>query len=98
MPMSAAQEGLANILRHSGATELKLELGERGGQVYLVLEDNGRGFDVQELLYGALNPAMRGIGLRAMRDEVLLLNGEFLLTSTGNGTRMAITLPAAEDR
>jgi len=94
----AAQEGLANILRHSGATELKLELGERGGQVYLVLEDNGRGFDVQELLYGALNPAMRGIGLRAMRDEVLLLNGEFLLTSTGNGTRMAITLPAAEDR
>ncbi len=94
----AAQEGLANILRHSGATKLKLELGEREGQVRLVLEDNGRGFDVQELLYGALNPAMRGIGLRAMRDEVLSLNGEFLLTSTGSGTRMSITLPAVEDR
>ncbi len=94
----AAQEGLANILRHSGATELKLELGERDGEVYLVLEDNGRGFDVQELLYGALNPAMRGIGLRAMRDEVLLLNGEFLLNSSESGTRMSITLATAEDR
>jgi signal transduction histidine kinase len=93
-----AQEGLANILRHSEATELKLELGERNGEVYLILEDNGRGFDVQESLYGALNPEMRGIGLRAMRDEVLLLNGEFLLTSSGSGTRMAITLPAMEDR
>jgi signal transduction histidine kinase len=94
----AAQEGLANILRHSGATDVKLELGGRADQVYLVLEDNGRGFDVQELLYGALNPAMRGIGLRAMRDEVLLLNGEFLLTSSGSGTRMSITLPATENR
>lgn len=94
----AAQEGLANILRHSGATEMRLELGQRGDDVYLVLEDNGRGFDVQQLLYGALNPAMRGIGLRAMRDEVILLNGEFLLTSTENGTRMSIALPVSEDR
>jgi signal transduction histidine kinase len=93
-----AQEGMANILRHSGATDVKLELGERGDQVYLVLEDNGQGFDVHEMLYGALNPAMRGIGLRAMRDEVLLLNGEFLLTSSGRGTRMSITLPATENR
>jgi signal transduction histidine kinase len=94
----AAQEGLANILRHSGATELKLELGQRGGEVYLVLEDNGQGFDVEESLHGALNPALRGIGLRAMRDEVLLLNGKFLLTSNGSGTRMSIALPATEDR
>jgi len=93
----AAQEGLTNVLRHSGATELKLQLGRRGNQIHLALQDNGKGFDVEELLHGVLNPDLRGIGLRAMRDEVLLLGGEFQLNSSGDGTRLAITLPMAED-
>jgi signal transduction histidine kinase len=94
----AAQEGLTNVLRHSGATELKLELGDRDRKIHLVLQDNGRGFDAHELLDGALNPAVPGIGLRAMRDEVFLLGGEFQLTSTGDGTRVAIMLPVAGDQ
>lgn len=94
----AAQEGLANVLRHAGATELKLELGQQDDQIHLVLEDNGSGFDAHELLYGALTPAMRGIGLRAMRDEVLSLGGRFHLTSGAGGTRMEITMPVSENR
>jgi signal transduction histidine kinase len=94
----AAQEGLANVLRHAGATELKLELGQQDDQIHLVLEDNGSGFDVHELLYGALTPAMRGIGLRAMRDEVLSLGGRFHLTSGARGTRMEIMIPVSENR
>jgi len=93
----AVQEGLTNILRHSGATELKLQLSERGGRIQLVLEDNGKGFDVEELLHGALNPDSRGIGLRAMRAEVVLLGGEFQLISSEDGTRLAITLPVSEN-
>jgi len=93
----AAQEGLTNVLRHSGATEVKLQLGRRGSQIHLALQDNGKGFDVEELLHGVLNPDLRGIGLRAMRDEVVLLGGEFQLNSSEDGTRLAITLPLAED-
>ncbi len=93
----AAQEGLTNVLRHSGATEVKLQLGGGASQIRLALEDNGAGFDVEELLHGALNPDLRGIGLRAMRDEVVLLGGEFQLTSSEDGTRLAITLPVTED-
>lgn len=93
----AAQEGLTNVLRHSGATEVKLQLGEQGHQIHLALQDNGTGFDVEELLHGALTPALRGIGLRAMREEVLLLGGEFQLTSSADGTRLAITLPVTEN-
>ncbi len=93
----AAQEGLTNVLRHSGATEVKLQLGERDRQVHLVLDDNGKGFDAEELLHGALTPELRGIGLRAMRDEVLLLGGEFQLTSSEDGTRLVITLPVTEE-
>jgi signal transduction histidine kinase len=94
----AAQEALTNVLRHSGATEVKLRLGEQGHRIHLVMQDNGKGFDVEELLHGALNPNLRGIGLRAMRNEVVLLGGEFQLTSSGDGTRLAIALPVAEDQ
>jgi len=94
----AAQEGLANVLRHSGASELQLELGQQDAQIYLILEDNGSGFDAQELLHGALNPAMRGIGLRAMRDEVQALGGLFELASGVGRTRMKIMIPIAENR
>jgi two-component system NarL family sensor kinase len=93
----AAQEGLANVLRHSGATEVRLASGERNGRVYLVLEDNGSGFDTREFLHGVKTPNC-GIGLRAMREEVLALNGEFALTSGSGGTCVEITLPIAENR
>jgi two-component system NarL family sensor kinase len=93
----AAQEGIANVLRHSGATALRLELGQRDDQVYLVLEDNGSGFD-RESLNGKTNPAMRGIGLRAMRNEVLGLAGHFDIQSSPDGTKMEIALPISENR
>ena len=93
----AAQESLTNVLRHSGATEVKLQLGQHGHRIRLVMQDNGKGFDVEELLHGALNPNLRGIGLRAMRDEVVLLGGEFQLTSSEDGTRLAIALPVVGD-
>ena len=94
----AAQEGLANVLRHSGATEVKLQLGQRNDHIQLILEDNGSGFDAAGWLDGVLSPVMRGIGLRAMRDQVSSLGGAFDLTSDARGTRMEIVLPITENR
>jgi signal transduction histidine kinase len=94
----AVQEGLANVLRHSGATEVKLQLGQRDDNIYVTLEDNGSGFDVQETLNGAPTPVMGGIGLRAMREEILALGGRFHIGSAPNGTKMEITLPITENR
>jgi two-component system, NarL family, sensor kinase len=94
----AVQEGLANILHHADATEIKLQLGQRGDDIYVVLEDNGHGFNVQETLHGALAPAMGGIGLRAMRDEIQTLGGRFHMGSAPGGTKMEITLPITENR
>jgi two-component system NarL family sensor kinase len=94
----AAQEGLANVLRHSGATALRLEMGQRGDRIYLVLEDNGSGFDAREALNGRTNPALRGIGLRAMRSEVLGLGGYFEIQSSPGGTKMEIAVPITVNR
>ena len=93
----AAQEGIANVLRHADATALRLEVGQRDDLVYLILEDNGRGFD-QKRLNGKSNPAMGGIGLRAMRHEVLGLGGHFDIQSNPGSTKMEIALPITENR
>jgi signal transduction histidine kinase len=94
----AVQEGLANVLHHANATEVKLQLGQGGDHIYVILEDNGSGFNVQETLYGALTPAMGGIGLRAMRDEIQALGGRFHIGSAPGGTTMELTLPIIENR
>ena len=93
----AVQEGLANVLRHAGATELKLALDERDHQIIVVLEDNGSGFDVQAF-FGAQAPEIGGIGLRALRDQVHALGGKLRLTSGAGGTKVEITIPIEENR
>jgi signal transduction histidine kinase len=93
----AVQEGLANILHHADATEVRLQVGRRGDHIYVTLEDNGRGFNVQETLDGALAPAVGGIGLRAMRDEIQTLGGRFHMGSAPGGTTMELTLPITEN-
>ncbi len=78
------QEALANIARHSGATQVEVELAWEGDQVTLSLADNGRGF----------NPATtngKGVGLRSMRERVEAIGGQVSVTSqAGAGTRVTV--------
>jgi NarL family two-component system sensor histidine kinase LiaS len=78
------QEALANIARHSGATQVEVELAWEGDQVALSLADNGRGF----------NPATtngKGVGLRSMRERVEAIGGQLSVTSQpGAGTQVTV--------
>jgi len=93
----AVQEGLSNVLRHSSATQVKLLVQEQIGQIHIALEDNGTGFDEQDVFRGASKSLTRGIGLRALREELFALNGQFNIISGPGGTRMEITLPTTEN-
>ncbi len=82
-----AQEALANIARHSQATEARLHLNYHRHEVSLAIQDNGRGF----------NPAAveqeDGLGLRSMRERVEMLNGQLEVTGQpGRGTQVAVYL------
>lgn len=102
----AVQEGLANVYRHSGATAVKLTINEQHDNVHLSLDDNGAGFDVDDVLTGrhGLRKAqdaagMRGIGLRTMRGQILSLNGRFEVTSSpAGGTQIQVSVPISENR
>ena len=70
---------------------MTLRLAESGGELELVMEDNGRGFPL-ELLAERL--ADGHIGLAAQRVRVEAAGGRMLVTSApGAGTRVEIRLP-----
>lgn len=86
------QEGLNNILKHSGATEARITLQQDGARVRLVIQDNGRGFDFPA---ATQNPARAsGMGLDGIAERVRILGGKLDLQSRpGSGTQMKIELP-----
>jgi PAS domain S-box-containing protein len=88
----SVQEGLNNVAKHAGATRVSLVLERRGGVVATILEDDGRGFDVEATL--ASPEKARRLGLRGMRERVALLGGELEIESAeGAGTTLYVRIP-----
>lgn len=82
----SAQESLANALKHSGATEIRLSLCFGRDQVTLTVEDNGCGFDP--------GSAWGGLGLTNLRERAERIRGALDLQSTpGTGTRVSVRVP-----
>jgi signal transduction histidine kinase len=79
------QESLANVRKHAGAHRAHVEIGERLGERYVLVTDDGAGFELED--EGA------GQGLRNMRDRAATIGGAFSLRSTpGAGTALEIVL------
>lgn len=75
------QGALGNVFKHSEATRVTVTVGRvRDGELFLVVEDNGTGFDVTA-------PRKEGsVGLTAMRERIEVLGGTFRIDSTESGT------------
>jgi len=79
------QEAMNNSAKHSKANRLRLCLLKMDGRVNLMVEDNGRGFDLEKVL-GSEN-TNRGLGLTNMRERIELSGGSFEIESAkGKGT------------
>jgi signal transduction histidine kinase len=83
------QEGLTNVLKHAGARRVSILLVRKDGSVSAVIEDDGRGFAVDDVRPDAL-------GLAGMRERAALLGGRFAIESApGRGTTVAVEVPVA---
>lgn len=89
------QEAVNNIIRHSGATEASLVVRRRGGELTLVIRDNGVGFTRPGGSPAAGSPpaTLSGFGLMGMAERVRMLGGRFDVDSRA-GTTIQIVLPA----
>jgi len=79
------QEALANVARHSQASWAAVTLKSENGFVKLGIEDNGTGFDSENIA--------RGVGLDSMQERLAAVNGKLEVSSRKpKGTRVTATL------
>jgi PAS domain S-box-containing protein len=88
-----AQEAFANVRKHAGAEQVTATLGREGDQIKLTIQDDGRGFDVQEALHRHVDG--QGVGLRSMQERIKAVGGRMEITSQpGHGTTITFWCPA----
>jgi signal transduction histidine kinase len=92
-----AQEGLANVFRHSGSVTASLELrAHAGGGISLVVADRGRGIPPHKLQQIVGRTSM-GVGLRGIEERAQIFGGYMEIGSARPGTVVRVVIPPVAD-
>ena len=82
-------ELVQNAVRHSHASSLLIQMSRHNGTCALVVEDDGTGFESDEVTHG--------LGLKSVESRVQFLNGHYDIESIpGQGTTVTVEFPASE--
>ena len=85
------QELLNNIVKHSEASEINIEMHYLSEKLVITARDNGKGFDVKAVRLSANN---NGLGLRNMTNRMNMIKGTIDIQSTlYSGTKAIIEIP-----
>lgn len=91
------QECLTNIAKHARATHVSVTIRRQDDLFFFYLEDDGKGFDVKEVL--GKDPRTKGLGLASMYERTRMLGGSLEIWSQeGAGTRITFTVPLDDGR
>jgi len=83
------QESLTNVIRHSKASSVYVNLRQTQKGAILTIKDNGIGIPEEKI------ESHKSLGLIIMRERVRLLNGKLDITSKeGKGTMLTIFIPS----
>ncbi len=83
------KEAVNNVAKYSTAANAKVEVVITAQQLRVLVQDNGKGFDVQKVT--------EGNGLQNMQQRAKLLNATLAIDSKpGNGTSVLLTMPLAQ--
>lgn len=83
------QELINNVLKHAEAKNVALQIGLRDAKIILMIEDDGKGFEV--------NDHKDGYGLHNLRARTNMLEGTMTIDShPAKGTTVLIEIPYAE--
>ena len=87
-----AQESLHNVWRHAESNRVVVTLRATKGEIELIVEDFGKGFDLES------TKGKGGLGLISMQERVRLAGGSLAITTkAGDGTRVHIRIPLRGD-
>jgi signal transduction histidine kinase/ligand-binding sensor domain-containing protein len=83
-----AQEAINNVLKHSHAQRVIVELKREQDSVRLTIQDNGDGFDP------AASTQQNGFGLAGMAERARIIGGSFSVNAQpGSGCRLTVIVP-----
>lgn len=86
------QEALTNIGKHGRASRVTARVHREAGELFFSIEDNGVGFDLEEVL--ARDVREKGLGLAAMAERIRILGGSLQINSgVGKGTSLSFCMP-----
>ncbi|PKL83352.1 MAG: hypothetical protein CVV24_05380 [Ignavibacteriae bacterium HGW-Ignavibacteriae-3] len=92
-----AQEAITNILKYSHATHFSIQLIFLNKLIRMMISDNGKGFDIEEV--SSRKSSINGMGLINIRERVESYKGEFKIeASPENGTMIIIEIPLEKER
>jgi signal transduction histidine kinase len=87
-----AQEALANVIRHAQAQNVGVLLEVRDTSAILIVEDDGKGFDVSRAMGSHVHEG--NLGLYGMRERAALVGGTLTVESiVGEGTSVFAQIP-----
>lgn len=92
----AIQELANNARIHGQAASIGFQLDISSNQVLVTVEDDGQGFNVDEVMSD--NETRKTIGLPALKERLEMLNGNLQLSSRiGQGSRVEFSIPLEEE-
>ena len=84
------QELFQNIIKHSDAKNVVVQISNNNKQLYITVEDDGKGFDMVRTKH------FDGIGLKNIETRIKLLKGNLdYKTAPGKGTSVLMTIPCS---
>ncbi|MBN1180192.1 MAG: GAF domain-containing sensor histidine kinase [Anaerolineae bacterium] len=93
--LRVVQEALLNACRHAQAQRIVVRLEQQEREATVVVEDDGRGFD----LYASAVDKVEHFGLRIMRARAARIGGHVRIDSApGNGTQVSLSWPLNGDQ
>ena len=80
------QEALNNVVKHAGASNVRVAVTEDRDEIKVIVEDDGRGIEA--------SPGRQGFGLIGMRERVSLVGGQLEIgPGVAGGTRVTALIP-----
>jgi PAS domain S-box-containing protein len=90
------QEALTNITKHAGAKSVSIVLDEQPGRLVVIIEDDGCGFEPEQVLEKSVND--KKLGIIGMRERAELVGGSLVIESERNqGTSVFLRIPFSRE-
>jgi signal transduction histidine kinase len=86
------QESLTNVHRHSGSKTASIRVARDADRVIVEVQDKGSGMSAERL--AEIQSKGTGVGIMGMRERLRPFNGELVVESNNEGTKIVATLLA----